>query len=130
MNEQRESEGVSAHPLSEDRAVVNGATSVSAVPASVPCGEKLIAFKNESQIDVGQWSIGIENKYGVHGINDVNSDRYLLVSGYCYEEDALKMAAAREMFAALQHILDGALSLPRFAEDEGRAALRKARGQA
>jgi hypothetical protein len=30
--------------------------------------------------------------------------------------------------AALEHILRGALSLPRFAEDEARAALRKASG--
>ena len=39
------------------------------------------------------------------------------------------IAAAPELFAALKHILNGALSLPRFAEEEARAAIAKARGQ-
>lgn len=42
--------------------------------------------------------------------------------------DARLIAAAPDMFAALEHILGGALSLPRFAEGEARAALAKATG--
>lgn len=40
------------------------------------------------------------------------------------------IAAAPELLAALEHILNGALSLPRFAEDEARAAIAKATGAA
>lgn len=43
--------------------------------------------------------------------------------------NARLIAAAPDMFAALEHILNGALSLPRFAEDEARAALAKAKGE-
>lgn len=39
------------------------------------------------------------------------------------------IAAAPELYEALEHILRGTLSLPRFAEDMARAALAKARGQ-
>ena len=42
--------------------------------------------------------------------------------------NARLIAAAPDLLAALQHILAGALSLPRFAEDEGRAAIAKAIG--
>lgn len=44
--------------------------------------------------------------------------------------DARLIAAAPELLAALEHILGGALSLPRFAEEEARAAIAKARGAA
>lgn len=40
------------------------------------------------------------------------------------------IAAAPDLYAALEHVLNGALSLPRFAEEEGRAALAKATGAA
>jgi hypothetical protein len=43
--------------------------------------------------------------------------------------NAFLIAAARDLYEALEHILNGSLSLPRFAEDEGRAALAKARGE-
>jgi hypothetical protein len=39
------------------------------------------------------------------------------------------IAAAPDLYASLEHILNGALSLPRHAEIEGRAALAKARGE-
>jgi hypothetical protein len=42
---------------------------------------------------------------------------------------AIEASHAPELLAALQHILDGSLSLPRFAEAEGRAAIAKATGQ-
>jgi hypothetical protein len=49
-------------------------------------------------------------------------------SGGEKEANARLIAAAPELYDALEHILDGALSLPRFAEEEGRAALAKAKG--
>lgn len=42
------------------------------------------------------------------------------------ERIARLIAAAPELLAALEHILGGALSLPRFAEQEARAAISKA----
>jgi len=45
-------------------------------------------------------------------------------------QDADLVSAAPDLLSALQHILDGALSLPRFAEGEARAAIAKARGEA
>lgn len=45
------------------------------------------------------------------------------------EADKALIAAAPDMLAALEHILAGALSLPRFAEDEARAAIAKATGK-
>lgn len=45
------------------------------------------------------------------------------------EANAHLISAAPDLYAALEHILAGALSLPRFVEEEGRAALRKARGE-
>jgi hypothetical protein len=39
------------------------------------------------------------------------------------------IAAAPDMEKALRHLLGGALSLPRFAEEEARAALNKALGK-
>lgn len=50
-------------------------------------------------------------------------------SGPDYDEaeaNARLIAAAPDLLAALEHILAGALSLPRFAEDEARAAIAKA----
>lgn len=43
-----------------------------------------------------------------------------------WEANARLIAAAPELLAALQHILAGALSLPRFAQEEARAAISKA----
>ncbi|OWQ97990.1 hypothetical protein [Sphingopyxis witflariensis] len=43
--------------------------------------------------------------------------------------DGNLITAAPDMKAALEHILAGALWLPRFAEEEARAALAKARGE-
>lgn len=43
--------------------------------------------------------------------------------------DAHLIAAAPDLLEALQHILGGALSLPRFAEAEARAAIAKALGE-
>lgn len=43
--------------------------------------------------------------------------------------DGLIIAAAPDMLAALEHILAGAVSLPRFAEAEARAAIAKALGR-
>lgn len=42
--------------------------------------------------------------------------------------EAKLAAAAPDLLAALQHIIGGALSLPRFAEIEARAAIAKALG--
>jgi hypothetical protein len=52
------------------------------------------------------------------------------IAGCPKEADAHLCRAAPDMYAALEHILAGALSLPRFAEEEARAALAKARGDA
>lgn len=43
---------------------------------------------------------------------------------------AAERCAIEPLIEALEHILNGALSLPRFAEDAARAALAKARGEA
>lgn len=43
--------------------------------------------------------------------------------------NAKLIAAAPELLAALKHIVGGALSLPRFAEEEARAAITKATGE-
>lgn len=45
------------------------------------------------------------------------------------EANARLIAAAPDLLEALQHILGGALSLPRFAEAEARAAIAKALGE-
>ena len=39
------------------------------------------------------------------------------------------IAAAPDLYEALEHILEGSLSLPRFAKDEAIRALAKARGE-
>lgn len=44
--------------------------------------------------------------------------------------NAALIAAAPELLAALQHMLGGTLSSPRFAEEEARAAIAKATGPA
>lgn len=44
-------------------------------------------------------------------------------------EDARLIAAAPDLLEALEHILKGALSLPRFAEEQARAAIAKATGK-
>jgi hypothetical protein len=45
-------------------------------------------------------------------------------------EIAMLRAAKAELVEALEHILDGALSLPRFAEEQARTALANAKGEA
>lgn len=54
-----------------------------------------IAHQSEQAQLSSQWSIGIENKYGVHGVGD--DDAYMLVSGICTEADAKAMAASKEL---------------------------------
>jgi hypothetical protein len=44
------------------------------------------------------------------------------------QANARLIAAAPDLYAALEHVLTSALSLPRFASAEGWAALAKARG--
>ena len=43
--------------------------------------------------------------------------------------DTHLISAAPDMLAALEHILGGALSLPRFAEEQASAAVAKAKGE-
>lgn len=43
--------------------------------------------------------------------------------------NAHQIAASGKLYDALEHILSGALSLPRFAEEEARIALALARGE-
>ena len=43
--------------------------------------------------------------------------------------NARLIAAAPALYEALEHILNGALSLPRFAEEQAQAALKQARGE-
>jgi len=62
-----------------------------------------IAFQNESQVQYGHWSVGIENQYGIHGVGSGElRDVSMEVGGICTEADAKAMAASKEMLAALQ----------------------------
>lgn len=66
-----------------------------------------IAFQNESQIPYGQWSVGIENQYGIHGISSEDGDyTSMWLSGICTEADAKAMAASKELLAVAQRLLD------------------------
>lgn len=57
-----------------------------------------IAFQSEQAKLSNQWSIGIENNYGIHGVgNDARREDYMLVSGICTEADAKAMAASKEL---------------------------------
>jgi hypothetical protein len=56
----------------------------------------------------------------VHQWGDVPAERAIA--------NGRMIAAAPALYAALKHILDGALSLPRFAEEEARVALALAQG--
>ena len=87
----------------------------------------------------GPWLLELDNfgDYTVHRQNEtlaiaavVNGEMRRMgnLSGQ-HEANARLIAAAPDMFEALKHILAGALSLPRFAEEEARAALAKAEGR-
>ena len=54
-----------------------------------------IAFQSEQAELTNQWSIGLENRWGIHGVGD--DDAYMLVSGICTEADAKVMAASKEL---------------------------------
>lgn len=57
-----------------------------------------IAFQNEQTASVNYWSIGIENRHGMHGISDVDGDdSSMVVGGFCTEADAKAMAASKEL---------------------------------
>ena len=97
-----------------------------------------IAFQNDSQIPYKQWSIGIKNRHGVHGISDADDDyTTMLVGGICTEADAKAMAASKEMFEALKAVLPLVEHLQAYPDDtldaeqqdsidRARAALAKA----
>lgn len=63
-----------------------------------------IAFQNEPQKKSGQWSVGLKDKHGYHGVGD--GDRYMLISGCCDENDAILIAAAPELLDAVQSYVD------------------------
>lgn len=57
-----------------------------------------IAHQSEQAKLSNQWSIGIENNYGIHGVgNDDRREDYMLVSGICSEADAKAMASSKEL---------------------------------
>lgn len=84
----------------------------------------------------GPWTVG-GNEHGY--VRQYGGPAIYAVDGHFMVAETLRgdgrekanarlIAAAPEMLAALKHILAGALSLPRFAEDEARAAIAKATG--
>ncbi len=117
-----------------DRAVVNGAARVSALRASVPsaahtAGPWLLSTVRTSsglchKVGPFPWSEGRANHACIYVDHPDGGaiDQEL-------EANARLISAAPDLLAALRHLLDGALSLPRFAEEEGRAAIAKALGQ-
>lgn len=88
--------------------------------------ENWIAFQNSSQEGGQQWSIGIENAYGIHGVGE--GERYMLVSGFCTEEEARMMAASRELLDALKGLLASAHDY-QSGIDDAISAIVKATGQ-
>ena len=57
-----------------------------------------IAFQSEQAELASQWSIGLENQGGIHGVgNDEERENYMLVGGICTEADAKAMAASKEL---------------------------------
>lgn len=64
-----------------------------------------IAFQNARQATNSkpngeQWNIGYRNEHGVHGVGE--HDDYMLVGGFCTQSQALMMAAAPALLAALE----------------------------
>lgn len=87
-----------------------------------------IAFQNESQIQYKQWSIGIENRWGIHGVSDADGDyTSMCVAGICTEADAKAMAASKELASALAALVNSfEKHRPKELWDNARAALAKA----
>lgn len=87
-----------------------------------------IAYQNESQVEYGHWSVGIENQYGIHGVGsgelrDVSMD----VGGICTEADAKAMAASKELLESLKALVNSfEKHRPKELWDNARAALAKA----
>lgn len=82
----------------------------------------------------GPWYASCPTPFSLHVYADGAEGDAIVVAQATRSDDENKanarlIAAAPELLAALEHVLNGALSLPRFAEDEGRAALAKARGE-
>ena len=57
-----------------------------------------IAFQVPAQKRYNQWSVGIENQYGIHGVGSGElRDVSMFVGGICSEADAKAMAASKEL---------------------------------
>lgn len=62
-----------------------------------------IAFQVPAQKRYNQWSVGIENQYGIHGVGSGElRDVSMFVGGICSEADAKAMAAAKELIEVAQ----------------------------
>ena len=57
-----------------------------------------IAYQVPAQKRYNQWSVGIENQYGIHGVGSGElRDVSMFVGGICTEADAKAMAASKEL---------------------------------
>lgn len=80
------------------------------------------------QIGPFPWREGHPNHACIYVDGQYHSDRMTDIQREL-EANARLISAAPDLLAALQHIIDGALSLPRFAEQQARAAIAKATGE-
>ena len=65
-----------------------------------------IAFQVPAQKRYNQWSVGIENQYGIHGVGSGElRDVSMFVGGICTEADAKAMAASKELLETVETLL-------------------------
>jgi hypothetical protein len=77
---------------------------------------------SETKFTPGPWV-----KYDDDTVLDLEGETIAEV--FSVEADTDLIAAAPDLYEALEHVLKGSLSLPRFAKDEAIRALAKARGE-
>jgi hypothetical protein len=90
---------------------------------------------SETAFTPGPWRVD-DGTYGVAAVNVPEDGGDIICSGpdapaseTRWQANAALIAAAPALYEALEHILNGALSLPRFAEDAAHKALALARGE-